>query len=261
MKVLVSVDIEGIVGVESKADIWNEDQPGYQRACELVTKETNAVVEACAGCEVFVVDAHGSGKNILRAKLNPCTLLERSKLMVMTGIEKVDAVLFIGYHAMAGKKSFCAHTNSSVFIKSLRINGEAVSEGVTNAMIAKHFDVKTLFIAGTDEGVAEVKKAIPSIYSVVSLESINIDEAKPLPIEPNLDKIKEQIKKAIENIDKIEMIDRSVENLTVEVELKKDFPADIEGLSTDKRKITFKANNIVEGYEKYREIIQLMKPT
>lgn len=263
MKVLVSVDIEGIVGVASRADIWNEDQPGYQRACELMTKETNAVVNACAGCEVFVVDAHGSGKNILRDKLNPnCTLLERSpKLTMMTGIEKVDAVLFIGYHAMAGKKSFCAHTNSSVFIKSLHINGVEVSEGVTNAMIGKHFNVKTLFIAGTDEGVAEVKKAIPSIYSVVSLESINIDEAKPLPIEQNLEKIKEQIKKAMDNKDEIEMIDRSVENLTFEVELKQEFPGNIEGLSTDKRKITFKANNIVEGYEKYREIIQLMKPS
>ena len=65
----------------------------------------------------------------------------------------------------------------------------------------------------------------------------------------------------MDNKDEIEMIDRSVENLTFEVELKQEFPGNIEGLSTDKRKITFKANNIVEGYEKYREIIQLMKPS
>jgi len=190
MNILISVDIEGIAGIESRSDIRDEDTPAYYRACRLMTQETNAAVQACRQCKkIYVVDGHSSGKNLIRKDLHKnCTLLRKSpQRRMMTGVDKVDAVIFLGYHGMAGKpKSFCAHTNSGRLVKSLSIDGKEVSEGVTNAMIAKHFDVKTLFVAGTDKGVKELKKEIPSMYSVISLKSLNKQKAKSLPVTTHL---------------------------------------------------------------------------
>ena len=264
MKVLVSVDIEGIVGIESRLDLIDEDKPAYSRACRLMTQETNAAIQACveAGCKkIYVIDGHGSGKNLVRMDLDRrCTLIKRSpKLMMMTGIDKVDAVIFLGYHGMAGKpKSFCAHTNSGKLIKSLFIDGKEVSEGITNAMMAKHFNVKTLFVAGTDKGVNELKKEIPNVFSVVSLRSISKYKATSLPIKLNLKKIQNAIKKSIGNKNKIKMIALPTRNLKFVIELKKKFPkSTIFGLDIgeNRKKITFSARNIVEGHAKYRKIL------
>lgn len=265
MDVLISADIEGIVGVESWDDIRQEDQPGYARACELMTGEVNAAVEAGdeGGCKrIYVVDAHGEGNNLVRSELHAkCILLKKAGLRMMTGVDRVDLAIFLGYHGMAGKpKSFCAHTNSSRLVKSLSINGQEVSEGITNALIAKQFKVKTIFVAGTDKGVAEIKKAIPSIHSVVSLKSLSTNRAKSMPVEANLKKIKQGIINAIKNRKKIKMIGVPVGNPQFAVELKVKFPlSKYPNVKISENKVSFSARTVVDGYVMYRRILKLVR--
>ena len=269
MRILISVDIEGIGGVESQSQLNQQTIPEYRKSCELMTGETNAAVMACvaAGCEkIYVLDGHAQSKNIIRENLSKdCILLERSQaLTMMTGVEKdIDAVLFIGYHGMAGKpESFCAHTNSTKLVKSLTINNQEASEGITNAIIGKHYNAKVIFISGTDKGVSELKKEIPSIHSFVNLASISSTEAISVAVPENLEKIKQEIISAISNFDKIGFISLSTKNLEFSVELKEKFPlASLHQseISNKGEKITFFAEDIVQGYAKYREILDIVK--
>ena len=66
MKVLVSVDNEGISGIANMEELWMR---------EAVTADTNAAVEgslAAGATEVVVMDSHGTTKdNILWDRLHP----------------------------------------------------------------------------------------------------------------------------------------------------------------------------------------------
>jgi D-amino peptidase len=249
MDILISADIEGITGITSKRMLKDKSSAIYAKACRLMTNEVNAAAEACieSGCEkIYVADAHSAGKNIIRKKLNKkCTLLKKTKkLKMMTGAKKVDAVLFIGYHGMAGKKnSFCAHTNSTKAIKSLYINRKEAGEAYTNALLGKYYNVKAIFISGTDKAVSETKKAIPSIHSVINLKSLSHVRAESKKIPANLEKIKKEIKKAIKNFNKIKMIKSPVKNVEFKVN------------TTLGESFAFSAENVVLGYKKYRRII------
>ena len=109
MRVLVSVDMEGIAGVVHGDDI----RPGhseYERNRKLLTAEVNAAVRGVhayeADAQVLVTEAHAEFRNLL-----PELLDRRAELLrgtpkpggMMAGLAAdTDAVLFIGYHGKAG---------------------------------------------------------------------------------------------------------------------------------------------------------------
>jgi hypothetical protein len=109
MRVLVSVDMEGIAGVVHGDDI----RPGhgeYERNRKLLTAEVNAAVRGIHAYEpdaqVLVTEAHAEFRNLL-----PELLDRRAELLrgtpkpggMMAGLAAdMDAVLFIGYHGKAG---------------------------------------------------------------------------------------------------------------------------------------------------------------
>src|SRR3982751_6432891 len=105
MKIYISVDMEGVVGVVTGAQL-SPTGFEYQRFREFMTQETNAAIEAAfaAGAtEVVVSDSHGNAQNLLIEKLAHNILLVRGfprPLVMMQGIDETfDGVIFIGYHA------------------------------------------------------------------------------------------------------------------------------------------------------------------
>ncbi len=189
LKVLISVDLEGISGVVH-SDFTGKTGYDYSRARRLMTDETNAAVEGAvqAGAkEIIVNDSHGSMRNILIEKLHPAAELitgSPKPLSMMQGIDDTyDAVIFIGYHAHIGTQDgVLAHTYSSRRVKGLKFNGKEMNEASMNAAIAGYYGVPLVFVAGDAAVCRQVKEIInDKIETVATMEGIGrfVGKAKP----------------------------------------------------------------------------------
>jgi D-aminopeptidase len=145
MRVLVSVDMEGIAGVVDRDDI----SPGhgeYERNRTLLTAEASAAVRGVhayeADAQVLVTEAHAAFRNLL-----PELLDRRAELLrgdpkpdgMMAGLAPdVDAVVFIGYHGKAGTaRSVMSHTISGGVIADVRCDGRSLGELGLNTALAR----------------------------------------------------------------------------------------------------------------------------
>jgi D-amino peptidase len=133
MRVLISVDMEGVAGVVAPEDI-SPGNPEYERNRGYMTDEASAAVRGVLSAQpdasVVVCDAHAMFRNLLPDRLDRrCTLLRGSPRMhgMLTGIDGgVDAVCFVGYHGRAGTaRSVLAHTisGSTIRPRALRRTG------------------------------------------------------------------------------------------------------------------------------------------
>jgi D-amino peptidase len=175
VRVLISVDMEGVAGVVAPEDIT----PGhaeYERNRIYMTDEASAAVSGVLGYEpeasVVVCDAHAGFRNILPHRLaRQCTLLRgapRTHAM-MTGIDReVDAVCFVGYHGQAGTPySVLAHTVSGGIIGQVRCNGQELGELGLNAALAAHYGAVPVLATGDDTLAREAEAIVPGITTVV----------------------------------------------------------------------------------------------
>jgi D-amino peptidase len=193
MRVLISVDMEGIAGVVDREEI----APGgheWNLAREYMANEASAavrgVLEFDASAEVLVCDAHAGYRNIPPHKLDRRARLVRGTPRVhdmLAGIDSdVDAVLLVGYHGRAGlAKSVLAHTISGKTIASVRCNDITLGEIGLNAALAGHFNAVPVLVSGDDSVAAEAEDIVPGITSVIvkwangshAAENLHPDEA------------------------------------------------------------------------------------
>ena len=201
LKVLISVDMEGITGVVT-ADQLGPTGFEYQRFREIMTSEALAAVEAAkeAGAtEVVVTDAHGNGLNLLIEKFPADVRIIRSwprPLMMMEGIDSsFSAAVFIGYHASTtNPQGVRAHTISSANLAAVMLNGVEVPEAGINAAIAGHFGVPIVAISGDDAAVAEAQRLIGPMEGAVVKRAISFHAANTLTPEAGRALIKEKVK-------------------------------------------------------------------
>jgi D-amino peptidase len=152
-----------------------------------MTAEVNAAIDGAviAGADQIVVnDSHGSMTNILIEELNPKVALisgSPKPFSMMQGIgPDVDAVFFVGYHAMSGTgAAVLAHTwTGCVF--DVQLDGQAVGETGLNAALAGSFGAPVVLVTG-DQAVAEEARALlGNIETVVVKESISRTAAQCL---------------------------------------------------------------------------------
>jgi D-amino peptidase len=169
MKVFISADMEGVSGVIHREQIL----PGtsdYERSRKLLAEEVNAAVQGAidgGADEVFVNDSHGSMRNILPEDLHPEARLITGfpkNLLMMEGLDSsFDAVVFVGYHTMAGSEGVYSHTISYGTFSKIALNGTVYGETGLNAAIAGHFGVPLIFVSGDDRLRAEVRRLYPDI--------------------------------------------------------------------------------------------------
>jgi D-amino peptidase len=156
LKVFVSVDMEGLSGVATAADV-NPTGRDYEHFRTVMAAETNAAIAGAvlAGATMVVVrDSHGGKMNLRPGDLtSPVARLIRG---VSTGpknmMEGIDdtfgAVVFIGYHAKAGTpNAVLAHTSNGNVI-DFSINGVSLPEAGYNALVAGLYRVPVVFAAG-----------------------------------------------------------------------------------------------------------------
>jgi len=186
LRVLISVDMEGIAGVVST----NQLLPGafeYERFRRFMTEEALAAVQGAkqgGATEIVITDAHGNEQNLLIEQFPPDVRLVRGEprpFGMMGGLDgNFDAAMFVGYHASTHNvKGVRAHTFSSARFTRVALNGAPVTEGAWNAALAGQFGVPVVFISGDDAAVAEVLAAIGNIEAVETKWTLGFIRRKP----------------------------------------------------------------------------------
>ena len=176
MKVFISADIEGTNGIAN----WDEteyEKPRYAYFAAKMTDEVNAVCKGInrvdSTSEIYVKDAHSSGRNLDHQKLPRNVILNRgwarNPYSMMDGIDSsYDASIFTGYHSGAGyNDNPLAHTMNGN-ITYLKINDMIASECLLNYYSSLYHGVPLVMITG-DEGLCSaMKKVEPNLYTSAS---------------------------------------------------------------------------------------------
>jgi D-amino peptidase len=205
MKIYISADMEGTTGVV------NWDEVDHQKALfykQFQKKMTNEVAAACKGAndaganEVWVKDAHYSGRNILQDYLPKNTKLIRGwsghpYFMVQELDDSFDALVMIGYHSRASSGGNpLAHTMSSSKIEKILINDQAASEFFLHGNIASKYEVPLVFLSG-DAGICdEVKKVSPNTIVHATMVGVG-DSTVSIHPEQSTDSIRSKVKKVL----------------------------------------------------------------
>lgn len=203
MKIFISADIEGVTNV-TNWDETNLSHPEFVAARQQMTAEVAAACEGAilaGAAELYVKDAHGSGRNLIAAKLPKEVRLQRSwsghPYSMLQGLDKTfDAVLLVGYHSGAGfGKSPLEHTFTGKST-SIKLNNLAVSECLIGAYTAAYLNIPLVFVSG-DKGLCEQVTTInPRIQTVAVKEGVG---DATINIHPDLaiTRIREGVKQAV----------------------------------------------------------------
>jgi len=257
LKIYISVDIEGVVGVVSDQHM---DPSGfeYAKAREWMTGEVNAAIDgvrAAGAAEIVVSDSHGNGQNLLVDRLPKDITVVRSwprPLMMMEGIDSTfDAAIFIGYHtSTANPEGVRAHTFSSGRVADFRLNGISMPEAGVNAAIAGHFGVPVILISGDAACVHEAQSLLGDIEGAVVKWPISYHSARTLMPEVAYDLIREKAKRAVERIADFEPY-RLDTPITLDLRFKNYRPSQVLSLlpiveRTDSHSIRFVGKDVIE---------------
>lgn len=268
MKVYISIDLEGIWGVVSSKQLGGESTD-YARARKLMTEEVNLVCGELfknGVTEVLINDAHGSMDNLIIEDLHPDVNLISGypkTLSMMEGVdEEIDCAMLIGYHPKVGtREGMFEHTYAERVISELVINGEIVGETGLNAVVAGHFGVPVVLVAGdwqvTQDAQNEigpiqtvsVKKAI-SRYCARHLSKNQLKKAYAEAITTALKKVEEAPVKRAEEPIKLQMM----LNQVVMADLAAAFPA---AKRVDNMTIEYQAKDVVDMYKAFRAMVTL----
>ena len=167
MKVFISADIEGVTNVSH----WEEADISKPESAVARQQMTAEVVAACEGAlkagatEIWVKDAHWTGRNIIAARLPHEVKLVRGwsnhPFMMMQELnDTFHAVLLVGYHSGAGHDTNpLAHTfNPDLY--SVQVNEKDASEFLLNAFTASLHRVPVVFVSGDKALCDEVSRDI-----------------------------------------------------------------------------------------------------
>jgi len=198
MKVLISVDNEGISGIANMQELWMR---------EAVTDDTNAAIEgalAAGATEVVVMDSHGATKdNILWDRLHPRASVIRggpnTPLYFLEGLdEDTDAVFLVGWHDKPGGRGLLAHC----FFRHpfIKINGQVVGEGQIAAGLAGAFDVPIALVTGDDVVCADLRAFLGDVETAVVKRAIDHNVAECLPAGEARERIREGARRALERL-------------------------------------------------------------
>jgi D-amino peptidase len=178
MKVYLSVDMEGIAGINDPHPTDPSDRR-YPTSVDLMVGETNAAIEgslSAGATDILVNDSHWNMYNLLPEALHrSARVLQGEKAWSMVagaqpaqdGSPSFDVALFVGYHARAGHgRGTIAHTYSGSPIET-RINGRRTGEYGFNAMVLGGWGIPVGLVTGDDALADEVADWLPWAERVI----------------------------------------------------------------------------------------------
>jgi D-amino peptidase len=188
MKVYVSVDMEGVTGLTDPEEMHAGGR-GYERGCELMTGDANAVIEgafAAGARSVLVNDAHSSTKNLRIDLLDERATLIRGPgkpLRMGQGLTSdFQAACFAGYHARAGvQHGVLNHTWMGKEIQNVYLNGEICGEARLVAAFAGFLGVPVVLVTGDEAACEEARELLGDVETVAVKRGIDRFSAELLP--------------------------------------------------------------------------------
>lgn len=205
MNIYIFADLEGISGIYA-ADQITPDQRRFAEARRYMTRDVNICAAACkeAGVEkVYVRDGHGGGYTLLWDQLSPdvdfavCGGTGEKRFV---GIEDCDAVILLGYHAMAGTPhALLEHTMSSKGMQNYWLNGVRVGEFAIDAAILTDYNKPVIMVSGDDAVCAEAKRFCPNVTAVEVKKDSMLFGTMLLSPRIAEERIREGVRTAIEN--------------------------------------------------------------
>ena len=207
MNIYIFVDMEGISGV-SGSEFTSTDGILYQTSRKLYTRDVNACVRGAreAGAKRIVVrDGHGSGKHLILDDLeHGLEVIQGPTPRRLQGIEEFDALILLGYHAMAGTRgALLEHTYSSKAIQNFWLNGKPVGELGIDAGVAADVGVPTILVTGDDHVCREAIDWIPGVETCEVKKALGCQSAWLLPLEEAHRRIEEATAQAVARIGEI----------------------------------------------------------
>ena len=208
MRILISLDMEGISGIVD----WEQVTPGhveYQtRGRQLMTGDVNAAIQGAfeSGVdEVIVSDGHWNGRNVLIEELDPRAKLNSgspSPFAMMQGIDDQpppDAAMFVGYHGMSGtKKAILDHTWTDQRVREVSLNGKPTGEIGLNAALAAHYGVPIIALTGYQHACEEGQNMIGAALEIAVVKNATGRfAAQCLPLAEAREKICEAAARAV----------------------------------------------------------------
>lgn len=167
MKILISVDIEGVAGVYHSEQV-RAGNPEFERARRLMAAEASAAVAGAfdgGATEVYVNDSHGGFRNMPPELLDPRAQVIQGKpryLSMVAGVELgVDGVCMIGYHSRAKGRGILAHTINSFAFARISLNGMELGEMGLYGALAGAYGAPVIAASGDDVFVAEHQPLFP----------------------------------------------------------------------------------------------------
>jgi len=203
MRVLISVDMEGISGVTGRDDV-NPGTAAYERFRHRMTAEANAAVRGAfaGGADSVVVnDSHDGMRNVLYEELDPRAELIsgfNKPLSMVQGAEGAHAAIFVGYHAWAGTaQAIHDHTISGRHCYHWSLGGTRVGESQLNAAILGHFGVPVVLVCGDDKLAGQIAQTLPQARRVIVKHALDVTTARSLPRDEVLALIEQEAKAAV----------------------------------------------------------------
>jgi D-amino peptidase len=207
VKVLISIDMEGIAGVADAADT-TPGAPHYEYCRRLMTAECNAVIEGCAdggATDIVVNDSHGTMLNLLQEQLDTRARVVRGRtksLGMAHGVDAgTDAAMFIGYHAAAGHRDgVLNHTMRGREVLGVLLNAEPAGELRLNAALAGVEGVPVVLVSGDDVVCDEARDCLGDVETVEVKQAI--DKYTALSLHPRVaqDHLREGARRALQRL-------------------------------------------------------------
>jgi len=205
MKIYISADMEGLTGVAHWDEVTKEkeDYPSFQK------QMTAEVIAACKGAtragatEIWIKDAHDTGRNIDPAALPGGTHLIRGwsghPFSMVQGLdESFNAVVMIGYHSWAGSGgSPLSHTMTGK-VAEIHINEQWVSEFLLYGMAAASVGVPVACVTG-DEGLCQHVRTVNDHIQTLAVKTGHGEAVHSLTPNESLPLIQETVQKALES--------------------------------------------------------------
>jgi D-amino peptidase len=181
VKLYIFADMEGISGI-SGSNFILPDGNLYNEGRKYLTSDVNACIKGCLATgvsDIVVRDGHSYGRHIIWEQLHPAAKLYQGESTFgqrFPEIENCDAIIFIGYHAMAGAaNAFLEHTYSSKGVQNLWLNEQKVGEFGLDSAIASEYGVPTIMVSGDDKVCSEAKLFNPDVVTCQVKKGGNIE--------------------------------------------------------------------------------------
>lgn len=220
MKLFISVDMEGIAGIVSNYEEFNErnlyrDSIMFQIKSVVKGIQSSALNKDIQ--EITICDSHSEGRSIvykdvsnLDDRIRLISGSPRKTFMVSTIDSSYAGVIFIGYHAGAGTMyGNMEHSFYGKVVHHIYVNDIPVNESMVNAIHSKDNGVPVILIAGDDKLKEQLDERgfLNDIPYVITKESISRYSAKYMSRKALKKDSIEKAKWAVENISNMNFID------------------------------------------------------